>query len=71
MDKFIPIWENKRYSLKYFIDGFRDIRMYWQFSRYPGFFWEGIHGVWTTLRVMIQGKPLRYKLEEHDENPTI
>jgi len=71
MDKFIPIWENKRYSKKYFIAGLRDIRMYWQFSLYPGFFWAGIHGVWTTLRVMIEGKPLRYKLEEYDENPTI
>ena len=65
--KFKPIWEYKRYSLGYFKEGFKDIRMFLQLSSYSRFFWEGIYGVWTTFKAMILGRALKYKLEKWDD----
>lgn len=64
MDKFIPIWKNKRYSIGYFIAGLKDMRMYFGLSLISGYFWDGLHGVWTTVKAVIQGKALRYRWKD-------
>ena len=60
--KFKPIWNNKRYSIGYFIEGFRWIKVYISmviFTKYLRK--DGLHGVWTTFKAMILGESLLYE----------
>ena len=59
-----PIWDHKRYSVGYFIEGLEDIKMIFRLSLHYDYFWDGILGVLNTFVAMIKGKPLKYILDK-------
>ena len=59
-DKFVPLWEHKRYSLGYFKEGFWQIKAYWEIRSIIGIK-EMILAILDTVLAMILGKALLYK----------